>query len=283
MLESTEYSLLDFGAGRKLERFGEQITDRPCPAAVNATLVAKTEWRQASGKYVRITADQGRWQPADGLPPEWALNCGSFRLQLKATPFGHLGVFPEQQSNWDWIARQVRRHGNQPRVLNLFGYTGASSLAAAAAGAQVVHVDAAKNIVQWARQNALLSEMQEAPIRWIVEDAARFVTRELKRGNRYDAVILDPPSYGHGPKSENWKLSRDLMPLLRDCATLTAKSRLFVLLTCHRPGFGPAELSACLEDTFFGRCQSGAISRGLSIRTEDGRKLDAGVAARWPA
>jgi len=146
-----------------------------------------------------------------------------------------------------------------------------------------VHVDAAKNIVQWARQNAQQSELQDAPIRWIVEDAARFVAREVKRGNQYDAVILDPPSYGHGPKSGSWRLSRDLLPLLRDCASLTSASRLFVLLTCHSPGFGPAELSACLEDSFFGRCQSGAIAGPLSIRAQDGRQLAAGVAARWPS
>jgi 23S rRNA (cytosine1962-C5)-methyltransferase len=155
-------------------------------------------------------------------------------------------------------------------------------LAAAAAGAEVVHVDAAKNVVDWARRNAALSGLEGAAIRWIAEDARKFVLRELKRGNRYDAVILDPPSYGHGAGGETWKLERDLLPLLQACGELTAERRAFMLLTCHSPNFGAAELQAVLADAVFGHCQSGATAKPLSLRTADGRKLASGMAARWP-
>jgi 23S rRNA (cytosine1962-C5)-methyltransferase len=168
------------------------------------------------------------------------------------------------------------------KVLNLFAYTGGSTLAAAAAGAEVVHVDAAKNTVNWARENARLSGLENAPIRWIVEDALKFVEREVRRGNQYDAVILDPPSYGHGPDGNPWKIGEHLLPLLEACGELTQQSRAFLLLTCHSPGYGPAELEAYLADAVFGSCQAGATAHELSLPTEDGRALPAGVAVRWP-
>ena len=175
-----------------------------------------------------------------------------------------MGVFPEQQENWEWIARQVQRHGDSPRVLNLFAYTGASTLAAAAAGAEVVHVDSARSTVEWARRNAKLSSLDSAPVRWIVDDARQFVRREIRRGNSYHGIILDPPSYGHGPKGQSWTLTRDLMPLLGDCRRLLASERLFVLLTCHSAGWGPAEVSAALEDSIFGHCQTGVTGATYS-------------------
>jgi 23S rRNA (cytosine1962-C5)-methyltransferase len=167
-------------------------------------------------------------------------------------------------------------------VLNLFAYTGGSTMAAAAAGARVVHVDSAKNTVGWARSNAAAAGLEESPIRWIVEDASKFVAREVKRGNSYDAVILDPPSYGHGPSGETWKLDEDLIPLLQNCAKLTADSRAFILLTCHSPGFGPAEAEAYLADAVFGHCSAGANARALNLKTASERKLNAGIVARWP-
>lgn len=204
------------------------------------------------------------------------------RLEVKLTDSGHLGLFPEQATNWQWIARRVAQAGRPLRVLNLFGYTGGSTLAAAVAGAEVTHIDSARSVVAWARQNAALAGLADAPIRWIAEDAGRFVRRELKRGNRYDAVILDPPSYGHGPKGETWKLANDLPQLLTNCAELTRERRAFLLLTCHTPGYGPAELEALLADTVFGSCQAGVRASLLSISTADGRQLPAGVVARWP-
>jgi len=197
-------------------------------------------------------------------------------------------MFPEQASNWDWIARQVKRcqksrPDHRPRVLNLFAYSGGSTLAAAGAGAEVVHVDAAKTTVAWARANAAASQLSEAPIRWIVEDAMKFTEREIKRGNQYEGIILDPPSYGHGPKGQPWKISQDLIPLLTNCAKLTEQSRQFILFTCHAPDFGPAEAEASLAQAVFGSCSAGATARRLNLQTRSGRKLNAGIVARWPS
>ena len=207
-------------------------------------------WTQADARFEGRDEQRGQWTDRRELPERWTVAHGPLRFELKRTEFGHLGLFPEQAENWDWIARAaVRQRGRLARmlragetpalreVLNLFAYTGGSTLAAAAAGAEVVHVDAAKNVVAWARRNAELSGLADAPIRWIAEDAMKFVKRELKRGNRYDAVILDPPSYGHGPHGEVWRLSKHLPRLLDLCAELTAGRPQFMLLTCHTPGY----------------------------------------------
>jgi 23S rRNA (cytosine1962-C5)-methyltransferase len=172
--------------------------------------------------------------------------------------------------------------GRAPRVLNLFAYTGGSTLAAAAAGAEVVHIDAAQTIVDRAKENAAFSGLEEKPVRWIAEDAVKFCRRELKRGRQYDGVILDPPSYGHGPKGEPWKIDTDLLLLLSMCGELTAENRAFVLVSCHSPGIGPPELAAYLAEGIFGNCSQPPDAGELSLNTADGRKLDAGVFARWP-
>ena len=191
-------------------------------------------------------------------------------------------MFPEQFSNWRWIAAQVARSNRPLRMLNLFAYTGGSTLAAAVAGAEVTHVDASKPSVALARQNADASDLADAPIRWIVEDVVKYCRREVKRGNRYDVVVLDPPSYGHGPKGEEWKLARDLPTLLDLCGELTERAPVFLLATCHTPGVGPAELSAYLSDAIVGHCGQPPASGKLWLATEDGRRLDSGVFARWP-
>ncbi len=191
-------------------------------------------------------------------------------------------MFPEQAENWRWIAERVARAEYPLKVLNLFAYTGGSTLAAAAAGAEVTHVDAAKSMVARARENAEASGLSDRPVRWIVEDAVRFCEREVKRGNRYDAVVLDPPTYGHGPKGEEWRVKRDLLPLLKLCGELTAESRAFVLCTCHTPGIGPAELSAYVSEGLFGHCGQPPKCGKLFLRTAGGRKLPSGVYARWP-
>jgi 23S rRNA (cytosine1962-C5)-methyltransferase len=233
----------------------------------------------------------GSWSPAPRtwLPAEWHYIHGDdaqFKLQLEALPSGQVGVFPEQRENWDWIARQLAKPqaGGQrlPRVLNLFAYTGGSTLAAAAAGAEVVHIDAAQNIVDRARQNAELSGLADRPIRWIAEDAKKFCQRELKRGKQYDGIILDPPTFGHGPKGELWQINNDLLPLLQLCGQLTAEHRAFVLVTCHSPGIGPAELAAYLAEGIFGHCGQPPKSGELFLETADGRRLPSGTYARWP-
>ena len=289
---SDDYELLDFGNGRKLERFGTIVLDRPYPAAEGASQFGTEAWGQAKARFHGPRVGDGTWhpEPEQWLPDLWHFahhGAVKFRLRLAALPSGQVGVFPEQRDNWEWIARQAAKPqavGRPPlRVLNLFAYTGGSTLAAAAAGAEVVHIDAARSIVERARENALLSGLSDRPIRWITEDAMKFCQREVKRGNRYDAVILDPPSYGHGPKGEPWKIEQHLLPLLRLCGELTAESRAFVLLTCHSPGVGPAELAAYLADGIFGHCRQPPAAGELFLETADGRRLPSGVFARWPA
>lgn len=282
MFSSDQYELMDFGNGRRLERFGSHVLDRPCPATEKVQRSRPSIWADADAQYRRTDRGHGNWVPKGGIPESWTIRHGTLRFDLRPTPFGHIGVFPEQAENWEWIESQVRRSNRPLKVLNLFAYTGGSTMAAAAAGAEVAHIDAAGNVVAWARRNATLSGLEGAPIRWITEDAMRFVRREVRRGNQYDAVILDPPSYGHGPKGESWKIDRHLMPLLSLCGELTATRRAFLLLTCHTPSWGPAELEACLADGVFGHCQSGVKAYESRIRSSDGRTLFAGVVARWP-
>lgn len=280
MFTPDQYSLLDFGAGRRLERFGAFTLDRPCPASEKIPCAHPQSWRDAAARFSDRGSGNETWTDNADLPDRWTIDHRPFRFELKRTEFGHLGVFPEQVVNWDWIARQVEAFGPGMKVLNLFAYTGGCTLAAAAAGAEVVHVDAAKNTVGWARRNAELSGLADAPIRWIVDDAAKFVRREVKRGNAYDAVILDPPSYGHGARGEVWRLSKHLVPLLKNCAQLTSGRRQFLLLTCHTPGYGPEELTGllrkCCADT-----PGNLHAAPLTISSTDGRKMSSGILARW--
>jgi len=289
--DSNNYELLDFGAGRKLERFGAIVLDRPCPAAAAAEMSRPDLWRNVTAQYQASRVNDGDWKPAakKWVASDWYFEhagAAKIRLQLDALPSGQVGVFPEQCENWEWVTRHVAKAqavAERPlRVMNLFAYTGGSTLAAAAAGAEVVHVDAARNIVERARQNAAMSGLEDRPIRWIVEDAMKFARRELKRGNRYDAIILDPPSYGHGPGGEAWKIGDDLLPLLEVCGQLTAHSRAFVLVTCHTPGIAPADLSAYLSEGIFGNCGQPPATGELFLKTADGLRLPSGVFARWP-
>lgn len=274
------YELLDFGHGRKLERFGDHVLDRPSPPAMGDSPARAEIWRRATGRYERLTGEQGIWQPADALPEQWTLAGDHFQLLLKPTPFGHIGVFPEQIANWRWIAEQVCRAGVPMSVLNLFAYTGGSTLAAAAAGASVAHVDSARNVVAWARLNAERSALADAPIRWLVEDARRFVERELRRGRGYEGVILDPPSYGHGTDQRPWKLEDHLPPLLDNALRLLRDRGRFLLFSCHSPGWGVREVRSLLAERL--RAEPGATLevQPLQIRCGHERAMDAGVTAR---
>lgn len=283
---------MDFGGGRKLERFGSAVLYRPCPAAEGLEKSQPDLWDNVTARFRGPRTGDGSWAPSPNkwMPSDWKLAHDgevTFQLKLDALPSGQVGAFPEQRDNWDWIARQVAKAqtalSRPPRVLNLFAYTGGSTLAAAAAGAEVVHIDAAQNIVDRAKGNATLSGLDERPIRWIAEDAAKFCEREIKRGHHYDAVILDPPTYGHGPKGESWKIHEHLLPLLNLCGELTDESRAFILLTCHSPGIGPAELSAYLAEGIFGHCGQPPATGDLFLETAAGRRLPAGVFARWPS
>ena len=308
MFTNDSYQLLTFGDGKKLEQFGGLRIERPCPVATDAP----DEWDDESSDWTTADSEltgndkatlrfegrtgDGQWKGDLSKATNWNcqfdLRVGSnvtkqVEFELSPTPTGQVGLFPEQAENWNWIAKrcQSRREQNAapPKILNLFAYTGGSTLAAAAMGAEVTHVDAAKSVVNWARRNAERSGLGNATIRWIVEDAAKYVAREVKRGKKYDGIILDPPSYGHGPKGEEWKLSRDLIDLLGNCKQLLSDLPLLFLLSCHTPGFGEPELSAALSTCLFGSCGAGVKTRRLDLSAAfSGEKLFAGYAAYWP-
>jgi 23S rRNA (cytosine1962-C5)-methyltransferase len=315
MFKPDQYQLLDFGNGRRLERFGDITLDRQCPAAEDVSPADPPAWQSADARFESADDQEGRWICRRDLPDRWNVSHGTLQFELKRTPFGHIGLFPEQAENWDWIAAKTERAGGQAflpaaalrvqhpvvaihpsslishpasciphpsvKVLNLFAYTGGSTLAAAAAGAEVVHVDAAGNIVTWARRNAELSGLTGAGIHWITEDAMKFVKRELKRGNRYDAVILDPPSYGHGRRGEVWRLSKHLPRLLEMCNELTAGLCRFAVLTCHTPGYDCDKLADMLKE-HFSDMKNGVIeAKTLMLSAASGRQLPSGALARW--
>ncbi len=291
MFEPAQYELLDFGDGRKLERFGAVTLDRPSPAAEQSRPQRPELWNGANARFELASfaagaPARGRWIIHRELPTPWTINHGDLRFQLKPTDFGHVGVFPEQAAMWDWIADQrastqsVAGEGAEElRVMNLFAYSGGSTLAAAAAGMAVTHVDAARNVVAWARSNAELSGLAETSIRWIVEDALTFARRELKRGRKYDAIILDPPSYGHGPAGEVWRIESDLPELLSVCRELMDDPR-FLLLTSHAPTHNSSRLAQLLRQAGFGSCPH-FESGDLSLATPDGRRLNSGTFARF--
>ena len=282
MFADTQYQLLDFGAGRKLERFGDYVLDRPAPAAAGLAQHRPQLWHQAAARYERTTGEQGTWTIRAKMTAEWSIRWREVVLELKRTDFGHLGVFPEHASNWQWLSEQAAGADRPLKILNLFAYTGGATLALAAAGAEVVHVDSARNTVAWARRNAEHSGLATAPVRWIVEDARKFVARELRRGNQYDAIVLDPPSYGHGRQGESWKFAEHLSELVDDCLALTEGRRRFVLLTCHTPGIEPGEIKsllAPLTDPSAGRLTVAP----LELISAAGDRLHCGVEARWTA
>jgi 23S rRNA (cytosine1962-C5)-methyltransferase len=280
-MSKSDYELLDFGQGRKLERFGACVIDRPCPAADGAQRERPAAWAQAAARYEKTAGNAGRWLPSAGLPP-WTVRFGPLSLELKLGESGQVGVFAEQADNWRWIAEQVRAAG-AARVLNLFAYTGASTLAAAAAGAEVVHVDASSTAVAAARRNAQLSGLDRAVVRWIIDDVRQFVRRQLRRGDGYDAVILDPPAYGHGPRGQRWQLEEHLAELLAACWELASGRGRFLLVSCHSGRLGqPGELADYVRSCVKALDRLGTISAcEMSVVSAAGRKLHSGAAVRW--
>ncbi len=280
------YELLDAGDGRRLERFGSRIVDRPSPSADGRRGDAAA-WAAADLVFERgARGEGGRWtRGADQAP--WVVAWDALQLELRPASGGQVGVFPEHAQLWPWIREAVERvaaasggdagDSVAPEVLSLFAYTGGASLAAAAAGARVAHVDAARPAVAWARRNAACSGLAEAPIRWLVDDARAFVAREVRRGRRYDGFIVDPPSYGHGPSGDPWRIELDLVPLLADLATLARADPGFVLLTTHTPGLTPDRLAERLGDAF----GVDAEAATLELRAATGRRLELGAMARW--
>lgn len=273
------YELLDAGDGRRLERFGERRVDRPAPLIDGARL-DPSAWPDPDLRYDRYLGWSGGVAGAGDLDP-WLVAEGELNLELRATDTGQVGLFPEQAANRSWVRDAVARHGSPVQVLNLFGYTGAMTLAAAAAGASVTHVDGSRPTVAWARRNADLSGLAARPIRWIVDDAEAFVGREGRRERRYDAVVLDPPSYGHGRRAggAGWRIEEHLDGLLAGCADLTGGDPSFVVLTAHTPGFGPDRLAADLARAF-GRFTHEVDAGELGLRARSGAHLRLGAYAR---
>ncbi len=262
------YELLDSGYGRKFERFNDITLARPCSQAVWKPQKNELFWSKAHGSFDR-TSNKG-WEIKNNLPENWVFESHGIKFLLKTTDFGHLGVFPEQRPFWEWIRSTVaksQKHIGRPlKVLNLFAYSGGSTLAAAQGGAHVCHLDASKGMVQWARENASLNGLEKAPIRWIVEDVSKFLTREISRGSFYDAVILDPPSFGRGSKGEIFKIEEEINPLLELIQKLLTPDASFVLFSCHTPGFTPTCLQQLLKQSI-GR--KGTIEEGEMLLSSD--------------
>ncbi len=238
------YQLLDSGRGQKLERFGGATLVRPCPQAI--WLPEKPHaWNDADAIFSREKED--RWQYNKKLPKSWIVEIEAVRFQVSLTDFGHLGVFPEHASLWSAMRSWIRP---KMRVLNLFAYSGGVTLAAALAGAEVCHLDASKGMVDWARENAAINDLTKAPIRWIVDDAIKFLKREAKRGSFYDGIVLDPPTFGRGSQGEVFKIERDLLPLLEYCKAVLSSDAKFLILSCHTPGLTPIVLNQALAQVF---------------------------------
>lgn len=239
------YELLDSGNGRKLERFGAFVLDRPCSQAVWQPNLPASRWQQADGKLLREGEKDTQWQFRSKIPTTWNADVVGLKFELSTTDFGHVGIFPEHQFAWKWMQQCLTESGNpkEKNVLNLFAYSGGATLAAAKTGASVCHLDASPKMVDWARRNATLNGMGEAPIRWIVDDAIKFLQREIRRGRRYDGIILDPPSYGRGSKKEVFKIDDHLRPLLELCCEILTDKPLFLFLSCHTPGYTPTVLT----------------------------------------
>lgn len=279
-----DYALLDSGGGRKLERYGPYTVVRPEPQCLWTPRLPAERWANADAIFDPTDEeDAGRWRFRDRPKETWPLGWGDVRFQGRFTAFRHLAFFPEQAANWAWLDAQVRGAGGQPRVLNLFGYTGVASLVMAAAGAAVTHVDASKKAVGWARENAELSGLAERPIRWITEDARKWVQREVRRGSKYEGIILDPPKYGRGPGGEVWRLFEDLPELAALCAQLLSENARFLVLNAYAERISGAALAGLLAETLAGR--GGDIEWGeLALLEERGdRAIGMSFFARWSA
>ena len=276
-----DYELLDCGSGEKLERWGGQILVRPDPQAIWETPRENRGWRSAQGRYHRSSSGGGHWEK-EKLPESWQVKYKDLTFQVKPMNFKHTGLFPEQAVNWDFAREKIERAERPVRVLNLFAYTGGATVACAASGAQVCHCDAAKGMVSWAKENARVSGLENAPIRWIVDDCAKFVEREIRRGRTYDAIIMDPPSYGRGPGGEVWKLEDNLFPFVRLCTQVLSEQPLFVIINSYTTGLAPSVLgyllSLLVKEKFGGRVTWDEL--GLPV-TETGLALPCGATGRW--
>ena len=277
-----DYEIIDTSKGEKLERWGKYLLVRPDPQVIWDTPRTHKGWTKRNAHYHRSTSGGGEGEVFD-LPDQWAIHYRDLTFHLKPFSFKHTGLFPEQAVNWDWFSNKIKKAGRPVRVLNLFAYTGGATIAAAAAGAQVTHVDASKGMVTWAKENAAASGLKDAPIRWIVDDCVKFVEREIRRGRQYEAIIMDPPSYGRGPKGEIWKIEEAIYPLIQLCTKLLSDTPLFFLVNSYTTGLAPAVLTYMLATElkkFRGRVDSQEV--GLPV-SSNGLVLPCGASGRWEA
>jgi 23S rRNA (cytosine1962-C5)-methyltransferase len=278
---SKDYELIDSGMEEKLERYGDVLLVRPDPQALWPKTLPLARWDDASAQFSR-EGKEGQWKIKKDIPDAWPIELGGLKMQVKPTSFKHTGVFPEQAPNWEWIRNTLsQKPGAQ--VLNLFGYTGGATIASAQAGASVTHVDASKSAVSWARENAELNGVGDKPIRWIIEDAITFVEREIKRGNRYDLILMDPPAFGHGPKDELWKFEEHFLTLMRLCSELLSEKPLGMLINGYAAGYSASAFAYNLGP--FAEKFGGSVEYGeLTIEETAGKRLlPCGIFARWSA
>lgn len=282
-----DYEVLDCSNVEKLERWGDYILVRPDPQVIWDTPKTLKGWKKMNGHYHRSSRGGGEWEFFN-LPEQWTINYKSLTFNLKPFSFKHTGLFPEQATNWDWFSdliskEKIKRGNDNPvKVLNLFAYTGGATLAAAAAGANVTHVDASKGMVNWAKENAVSSGLKDAPIRWLVDDCVKFVEREIRRGNKYDAIIMDPPSYGRGPKGEIWKIEDSIHSFVKLCTQILSDKPLFFLINSYTTGLAPSVLTYMIEievgKKFGGHVEAQEI--GLPV-SSNGLVLPCGASGRW--
>ncbi|MGQ0793662.1 MAG: class I SAM-dependent methyltransferase [Deltaproteobacteria bacterium] len=281
---SRDYELLDSGEGEKLERYGGFAISRPDPQVLWRKRLSTAKWSAADALFTRDERN-AQWKfTRPDLPRKWEIELGGLRFWIKPTPFKHVGVFPEHLENWLWMRNEIKRAGRKISMLNVFGYTAGASLAAAAEGAEVCHVEGSKPALAWARENAQLSGLEAKPVRWILDDAPTFVRREIKRGKKYDAIVVDPPAFGHGPAGELWKIEENFLPFLDSCRQVLSDTPLFILINGYASGYSAIAYRNNLGDLtadFGGKIEAGELAIRESGR--GGRLLPAGIFARWSA
>ena len=276
-----DYEVLDTSNGEKLERWGDYFLVRPDPQVLWDTPKKLRQWKKPNGHYHRSHKGGGQWEFFD-LPKTWDIQYKELKFHLQPFSFKHTGLFPEQAVNWDWFSDKIRKANRPVKVLNLFAYTGGATLAAAAAGASVTHVDASKGMVNWAKENAQLSGLREKPIRWLVDDCVKFVEREIRRGNHYDGIIMDPPSYGRGPKGEIWKIEEKIYPFIELCTKILSDDPLFFLVNSYTTGLQPAVLTYMLETQVAAKFGGKVVSDEIGLPVSpNGLVLPCGASGRW--
>ena len=276
-----DYEVIDTSNGEKLERWGEYILVRPDPQVIWNTPHTEPRWKKKNAHYHRSSRGGGEWELFD-LPKTWSIRYKELTFHLQPFQFKHTGLFPEQAVNWDWFGTKIRESDRSVKILNLFAYTGGATLAAAAAGASVTHVDASKGMVTWAKENAAASGLADRPIRWLVDDCVKFVEREIRRGNKYDGIIMDPPSYGRGPKGEIWKIEEKIYPLIQLCTDILTEDALFFLINSYTTGLQPAVLSYMMNTEIVSRFGGHVDAQEIGLPVSgNGLILPCGASGRW--